>query len=350
MPGGSPLNQGVKISRGGAPLPVPSTQASEAVTTRPVATTAGPLSTSLEVKATPVPRPVAPWAARSRQLANEALARAGAREDLSPAQLKVALAQLKSAAEISGANLSLAVSPLNKGAAVVRDASDALVNPASNSKLATACSVMTSLGPDFTFKTPFATDAQGNLHIKGAFDPSMTDETLREVALALRQRGVTRVADIALDTSALVGPRTPAHFRESGDSDFDYLARPEALAVDKNVIDIHVAPGATPGAAPTVTSENDEFAFQSRVSTVEPGAQFRIGVDEKDVHGQLVRDDARRPIIDLWGDIAADYTKGKDLVMKTPSPTETFGAAMTRALKAAGIEVTGGLTMGGVKG
>lgn len=102
------------------------------------------------------------------------------------AAVRAALDRLLQAPEVSGARVALAVSELSGASSILRRGADRILNPASNSKLVTASFVLSVLGPEFRFQTPWMVDAQGRLHLVGSFDPSITSEALLEAA---RTRG-----------------------------------------------------------------------------------------------------------------------------------------------------------------
>ena len=292
----------------------------------------------------PDTRPRAPWAGRAQLLASRALdAAKGATGD---AAIRKAVEALAADPSIAGAKLSVSVGALNGGPVIAaRGAGDDL-NPASNSKLATATFAMAVLGANHRFETPFQLDGAGNLCVVGNFDPSLNPERLLEAAKALKASGVSSVAGITLDNSALVGSRTPAHFEEAGDADWDFLAPPEALSVDKNLVWLEVKPGEQAGDAGRIRVDQGAFEIRDGVTTLPAQSEFHLRVDEQDVKGTLVRNAKGQAIIEVTGDIASSYTKGKALKMKSPDPVASFADKLTAALRQAGIEVQGPVVSG----
>ena len=283
----------------------------------------------------------APWSARSQEMASTALAAAAGK--VGDERMAAALEALLRMPEVKGARVSLHVQHLDGTRAVGFTHNTALaLNPASNSKLATATFALGVLGPEHRFKTQLLQDDAGNLYLKGGFDPSLTSADLLEMARALRASGVREIAgNVLLDNSRLQGDRRPRHFEEFGDEDWDYLASPEALSVDKNLVEVTVRPGRRPGDAATVESALGCFELRGKVSTVGPGVEFKVGCDEEDTKGTLLRNAGGQAIIDVGGTIASDYVKGKVLVMKTPAQVESTADVVARALLAAGITVKG---------
>ena len=263
-------------------------------------------------------------------------------------KLATALGMVLSMPECAASQISLHVEQLDgKRTVGFTHNTELALNPASNSKLATATYALGVLGPEHQFKTQVLADSTGNVFIKGGFDPSLTYADLVTMAKELRSKGVQEVrGDLVLDNSALVGSRVPKHFAEFGDEDWDYLARPEPLSVNKNLMELMVQPGRNPGDAAMVRSPVACFEVAAAVTTVAPGTRFRVGCDEQDTAGTLIRNLKGQAIIDVTGTIAADYTKGKVLKMKSPAPQESGADRVAAAFAEAGIVVGGGIRQG----
>ncbi|MBX7097221.1 MAG: D-alanyl-D-alanine carboxypeptidase/D-alanyl-D-alanine-endopeptidase [Myxococcaceae bacterium] len=292
----------------------------------------------------PDTRPRAPWSGRAQVLASRALE--AAKGTTGDAAIRKAVEALATDPSIAGASLSVSVAALHGGPVIAaRGASDDL-NPASNSKLATASFAMAVLGADHRFETPFQLDGAGRLCVVGNFDPSLTPARLLDAARALKASGVHTLAGVTLDNSALEGTRTPAHFAEAGDADWEFLAPPEALSVDKNLVWLEVTPGEREGEAGRIRVDQGAFEIRDGVTTLPGGSEFHLRVDEQDVHGTLVRNAKGQAIIDVTGDIASSYTKGKALKMKSPDPVASFADKLLAALQQAGIEVKGPVLSG----
>lgn len=313
----------------------------------PPATTFKPGLVNLSPSDAPASRPEAPWSAQAKVMANEAIAAATRAGLTGDAAIKKAVEVLSQAPIAKDAKLSVNISEIGKTPrAITRGNADVDLNPASNSKLATASYALARLGNDFVFETPLRMDAGGNLYVQGSFDPSITAERLAEAAKALAASGVKSVGNVVIDNSRLEGSRTPSQFDKAGDSDYEFLARPEAFSVDKNLVEVTIRPGEHAGDAAQVSLDDTAFAVDSEVHTTDAGAQFKIGVDERDVHGTLVRNDRGQGVIQVWGDIAQDYLKGKVLKMKSPDVNATSSDKLLTALRTAGIQVKGSTSVG----
>jgi D-alanyl-D-alanine carboxypeptidase/D-alanyl-D-alanine-endopeptidase (penicillin-binding protein 4) len=146
------------------------------------------------------------------------------------------------------------VAPADGGPARVAHRVDAVVNPASITKLATTFAALDLLGPTFTWTTPVYFDGpvrdgvlQGNLVIKGQGDPKLVIERLWLLLRRVQSLGVRSIAgDIVLDRSAFVlPPSDPAAF--DGEPLRPYNASPDALLVNFKAVTVTVTPG--PGQA-----------------------------------------------------------------------------------------------------
>ncbi len=117
-----------------------------------------------------------------------------------------------------------------------------LFMPASNQKILTGATALARLGPDFRFRTVFATRGtvkdstlRGDLVVLGRGDPSMSDrmrgdamQVLRDVADSLRAHGIRRITG-RLTSEGDAFPDSPLGFGWSWD-DLDY---PYSAGVDE---------------------------------------------------------------------------------------------------------------------
>jgi D-alanyl-D-alanine carboxypeptidase/D-alanyl-D-alanine-endopeptidase (penicillin-binding protein 4) len=331
-----------------APAATPSTTAVEQLKNGVTATATLPRDGILPVQLRMTQgtlRTQAPWSARSREMASEALR--AARGTQGDARVAAAVHALLGMKEVASAVVSLNVARVNGGGEVTSAFRDVRLNPASNSKIATATFALGVLGPEHRFKTTISSDAAGNVYLKGGFDPSLTRADLDGMARALAASGVREIrGDMLVDDGALQGSRVPRHFEEFGDEDWEYLAHPEAFSVDKNLVRLEVEPGAAPGVPARVTSSVACFDIRSTATTAPARQEFKLGCDEQDRSGVLTRNARGQAIIDVKGTIAADYVKGKSLLMKSPAPEESAADHLRQAFSDAGIVVKGRVGQG----
>lgn len=114
-------------------------------------------------------------------------------------------------------------------------------NPASVMKLVTTWAALSSLGPDYVWRTRFLSDAKarldaqgslsGPLYIQAAGDPWLTLEDLWHTLRELRVRGVKNLSEVVVDRS-LFGEVAiePGDF--DAQPDRAYNASPDALLID----------------------------------------------------------------------------------------------------------------------
>jgi len=106
--------------------------------------------------------------------------------------------------------------------------------PASTTKLVTAWLALQHWGESYHFKTNFYFDDQSNvLWVKGGGDPFITSEELRLIATNLKQRGLTKVSAIGIDSSLF---QTDLITPGSDYSNNPYDAIPSAIAANFNTI------------------------------------------------------------------------------------------------------------------
>lgn len=112
--------------------------------------------------------------------------------------------------------------------------------PASILKIATISAGLALLGPEYRFRTEFFVDGQQNLYIKGFGDPSLVSEEIALIAGQLRQKGLGRVGQVFVDTSAFaLEHQVPG--QEMSDNPYD--APIGALSVNFNAVPINKEKG-----------------------------------------------------------------------------------------------------------
>jgi serine-type D-Ala-D-Ala carboxypeptidase/endopeptidase (penicillin-binding protein 4) len=120
------------------------------------------------------------------------------------------------------------------GRTVLADHADMPLMPASTTKLATAWMALTHWGEQHRFHTDFYLDETAQtLWVKGSGDPYLVSEELDVVARNLKQKGLTQIKAIGIDSSLfqpdLVLPGT-------GTTDNPYDAVPTAVAANFNTV------------------------------------------------------------------------------------------------------------------
>jgi D-alanyl-D-alanine carboxypeptidase/D-alanyl-D-alanine-endopeptidase (penicillin-binding protein 4) len=128
--------------------------------------------------------------------------------------------------------------------------SKALLRPASNLKLLTTATALSTLGKDFSIKTNLYADTlvtdstlHGNIYLKGFGDPDFNSLQLAELVSALRWKGISRIeGNIVGDPSYFDDQHWGAGWMWD-DEPFGFAAYNSALSINRNCIDVTVSPG-----------------------------------------------------------------------------------------------------------
>jgi len=126
------------------------------------------------------------------------------------------------------------------GPVISRVQADVPRNPASVMKTVTTWSALSTLGPDYVWRTEFLSDPgarvdeqgtlQGPLYVKAAGDPWFTIEDLWNVLRELRLHGIKNLSSVVVDRSLFGDVRIdPGDFDDSPDR--PYNASPDAMMV-----------------------------------------------------------------------------------------------------------------------
>ena len=177
------------------------------------------------------------------------------------ASLPPAVANALRVAKIQPSTVGIYVQEVGSNRPMLNVNADRPMNPASVMKLVTTYAALELLGPSFTWKTGIYENGmrrgdvlEGDLIIKGAGDPKLTQDDLATAMRALRARGIREVrGNIVLDHSAF----DPAGYdaaKFDGDPFRAYNAGPDALLVNFKAFALTFAPDEASGYA-NVTAE-----------------------------------------------------------------------------------------------
>jgi D-alanyl-D-alanine carboxypeptidase/D-alanyl-D-alanine-endopeptidase (penicillin-binding protein 4) len=258
--------------------------------------------------------------------------------------------------EFRSANWGLLVVDPERGDTLYARNADKLFMPASNMKLLTGTTALAQLGPDFRWATTLLARGRvrngtlaGDLVVRGNGDPTVSDHMhpdsalgpLRAFADSLRAHGITRVRGRVV---AAPSPFTdaPLGFGWAWDDlDEPYSAGVDALYFNEGFTQIVVYGGARPGAkVRAVTRPASTYprliVRATTVSPVDPAdtitAKPRIIVGQDSSHtGVLVS-----------GTIAAGDSAVVEIAFR--DQTAAYVAALTEALRAGGITISGSRT------
>lgn len=238
---------------------------------------------------------------------------------------------------------------------------DALLTPASNTKLFTLAAAMQLIGPDYRFHTPVQATAMpdqngvvsGDLVLVGKGDPNLSGRILpyhypqsdksallaqdpakpiQELADQIKARGVTAVTgDIIGDDSYFSRTRYAPGWAQD-DLLWGYGAAISALCVNDNSILLHVLPGPAVGAPAqiTLTPWAGIYTVSNYIRTSPAGSQPNINIVRPVDSNHLV----------LWGSIALNG-KGDWEALGVQKPALFAARLLKQALQARGIAVYG---------
>lgn len=196
---------------------------------------------------------------------------------------------------------------------------DAPVNPASNVKLLSTAAALATLGPEWRYRTrlfgptPLMGVAEGDLYLRGNFDPTLGAADLESLAWQLADRGITRV-----DGDILVGH----------DPERDAVARP------KIQIRVH-SPAADADPVIEVLPANDAVVTVMQAKTITRG-RSRLALAT-----ETITDEAGRSRLQLTvsGTLRAGASRTYWRWMRDRG--QYTGHVLRRALIDAGVDVTG---------
>lgn len=159
------------------------------------------------------------------------------------------LAELTSWTKAQGAELSAQLLDALSGRELGGSFAHQALNPASNQKILTMAVALDRLGPDHRFSTSLHGRASGDtlseLVLRGSGDPELSLDDLSHLVRALRAQGYQRITgDLLVDQSAFDRSWDPPGYAQHPDEWATYRAPVSALAVDRNTVTLHVAPGA----------------------------------------------------------------------------------------------------------
>ncbi|GAB3494063.1 D-alanyl-D-alanine carboxypeptidase/D-alanyl-D-alanine endopeptidase [Nocardiopsis coralliicola] len=195
---------------------------------------------------------------------------------------------------LEGAVSGVVVRSLDNGDTLYdRDAATSLI-PASNMKLLTSAAALEVLGPDHRFTTGVTADSapeggtvEGDLHLAGGGDPTLTAEALDALAADVAAAGVTSVSgDLVADTGYFDAERYHPDWDEA-DEPYYYAAKIAALTASANddydtgAVTVGAEPGAAEGEPLDIglTPMSPNLTVVDEASTGPAGGEPTLSVD-----------------------------------------------------------------------
>lgn len=249
---------------------------------------------------------------------------------------------------VSGATWSIYFADASSGQEIASKNPDALLIPASVTKLWTTAAAFEILGPDYQLITKFYSaspiDAQGtlngNLQVAVGGDPMFESKSrkdlgrpaLDKIADELYTKGLRKVSgniDIAVNRF----DRTCGNgVWEMGDLREGFAPAVDGVGYNSNVCHVEISPGLAEGAPATVTF-NPPFAsvkVLNDVTTASSGNESWV-----EFHVMPCRDE-----LELSG-VMARGDDSQFIWFPIQNPANYFGQALADALRRKGIEITG---------
>jgi D-alanyl-D-alanine carboxypeptidase/D-alanyl-D-alanine-endopeptidase (penicillin-binding protein 4) len=265
----------------------------------------------------------------------------------SRAGLRAFIDSMADAPEFANAHWGILIVDPARGDTLYSRNAGKLFMPASNMKILTSATAITQLGPDYRYRTTFAsrgsiTDGtlDGDLLVIGRGDPSVSDHMLKDAMIPLRliadsiaRRGIKHVTGRVVPYgNAFPGDVfgygwTYADFEDSYSAPIDELLFNEGFSV------AHIRGAARAGESATVTVGPAQFpAVRASVMTVEraPGDS-----------GRLTRVRSRKDST-TWQEIITGRIGVNDsatIELVHHDPDQAYVAAVAEALTAAGIQI-----------
>ncbi len=286
------------------------------------------------------------------------------------AQLLTKLKELFAEAEAAKGATKFSVGAVNLDTGEVLFAlnADEVMIPASVAKLVSTYAALKTLGSGYRFPTELfvgpAVAAKAdlftappspreqldtgelNLYVRGYGDPTLDSGKLSDLAEAVVQHGLTRIADLVIDDSLFVDPPPP-----SGQN--PYEAGVSAVAVNNNAYAIYVSPGKSGEPAIVSLTPGIPFALTNRVTTVRGKSESLQVVQNPQSGARDARTQspdgaqqfAQRVSVTVQGSIGAD-SPPVVFYQAVPNPLVNFGSLFAYYLRRAGASVTGSIRRG----
>lgn len=239
--------------------------------------------------------------------------------------------------------LSLSVLDLESGRALASSGQAQALNPASNMKVVTAAAALDLLGPDFNFRTGIYGELRGaraaTLVLRGDGDPSLSMADVWRLASTLVELGLRRVdGDLLVDQSRFDDQYIPPAFEQQPNEWAYFRAPVSAIALEGNTVTLNVVPTA-PGDPARVWFDPPGFVASSgKVMTEATGKGQSIQLKMLP-QGNKLR-------AELGGHLASGLPRQR-FVKRVDDPALFAAHALAHALRSLGVELKGGIKLGG---
>ena len=279
-------------------------------------------------------------------------ARPGAPAPVTRASLRASLDSMVNVAEFRNAHWGILIVDPARGDTLYSRNAGKLFMPASNMKIVTGAVALATLGPEYRFRTDFATDGTvrdsiltGDLLVLGRGDPSLSDRmrgdamhAMREIADSLAALGLRRITGDVIAS----GDAFPDELHGFGwawdDFDFPYSAGVDELYFNEGFWRIVVHAGRAAGDTAVVrTHGNDLPAVRVEATTVDSASVAAADSATPRPRVRLTRDDDGSLVV--RGTIVAGDSSS--LTITQADPRTAYLDALRSALRERGIAIGG---------
>jgi len=206
------------------------------------------------------------------------------------ADLTQDLARLLSTPCLKQGEVGLRVTEVSSRKVLFDAGGDKPLIPASNVKIVLAAAALSALGPTYSHKTEILSERppssagviSGNLYLKGYGDPVLVSEQLWLLARVLKRLGVAEIRkDLIADDTWMAHDSLPYDWNPEEKSRA-YAAKPGALSLNFNSVEVTVEAAGKRGAPPRVRvdpeSSHLEIDNQATTETQGTGKPLRVQV------------------------------------------------------------------------
>lgn len=264
-----------------------------------------------------------------------------------PPKLATALTAAMQAEQIDGVDVGFVAMDIKTGKVLAESGADILINPASNAKLITSAAALTTLKPEYRYKTEYAVQGQlkdgtltGNLVVKGYGDPSITNERLMKIANELYLFGVEKITGaVIVDDTWFDGVEEARGWELEDAPDRAYAAPVSATQVNFNAVSVYIRPASTAGqpAVVVVDPPTERVVVKGTVLTEAVGKGVRLYSQKND------EATGKNPIHDgtlltIEGSVGLRDSPAR-LYRRVYDPARHFGSVLTAYLQQRGVKM-----------
>ena len=273
-----------------------------------------------------------------------AVAAPSPRPAIDAAPIDAAMKKLAADVKGWGGTLGVSVIDVSSGATLAASSDHALLNPASNAKLATAAAAIRLLGPQHRFLTGLYGKINGDtvdeLVLRGDGDPSLATRDLWIMAAELRAAGVRRVRSILVDQAWFDDAYVPPAFEQQPAEWAPFRAPIAAVSLNENTVLFQIR-ATKDGEGALVDVDPPGFVdLTGRVGTSKKGdpEKVTLGLEAKGAR--------------LTGKLGGTLPEGSRLLRvakRVDDPRLLAGYALRAVLKQLGADVPAEIKAGGAK-